>query len=269
MSLSWIEQRVMILDASAVGLFRLGADGPEELQRLILPADATHADLLSSVSELLRQNASARCRLRVLVSSHLVRFALVPWREEIASPRELLAFTQFCFEQAYGLEPLNWSYTVSPEDNGQARIAAAMPAELLAALQALSRESGYRLLEVQPYLAAVFNRFCRHVMNQTSLFVVVEPGRAGVLHAGEGQWRGVRALACADSPDALAALIAREQLLLELSDHAVQAVFVHGANPAFFEQLESGLGCPVHQLGESNQASEPVDSMRLMTQAVA
>jgi hypothetical protein len=267
-SLSWLEQRVVILGRSEVGLFRLGAHGPEEMQRVVTSADATPASVLIALSELLRQNASARCRLQVLVSSHLVRFMLVPWRDEIASPRELLAFTQFCFEQVYVQEPHSWSFSVSPEAKGRARIAAATPVELITGLQELSKENGYRLLGVRPYLAAVFNRFCRNVADQPFLFVAVEQGRVGVLRARDGQWQSVHTSACANTDSALAEFIAREQQLLELRDDAVQAVYVHGGAYIFPEQTPPEIGCALHRLGESDQEAEPVNPMLLMARAV-
>lgn len=269
MSLSWREQRVVILGRSEVGLYRLGYQGPEEVQRVATPADATPASMLIGLGELLRQDVSARCRLQVLVSSHLVRFMLVPWREEISSPRELLSFTQFCFEQVYADESHNWSFCVSPETRGRARIAAAMPAELVAGLQQLSKGTGCRLLGVQPYLAAVFNRFCRKVADEPFLFVVVEPGRVGVLRTRDGQWQSVNSFACANTDGALAELLAREQQLLDLSDDAVQAIYVHGGASTFSEQSTTDIGCSVHRLGGSDQEAELVDPMLLMARAVS
>ncbi|PCC98518.1 hypothetical protein [Halopseudomonas pelagia] len=272
MSLSSLEQRVIILGRTQVGLFRLGANGPQEIQRVVTPADATPTSVLIALAELLRQNAAARCRLQVLISSHLVRFMLVPWREEIASPRELLSFAQFCFEQVYVEEPHNWSFSVSPEAKGRSRIAAATSAELISGLQELSKETGCRLLGVQPYLATVFNRFCRNLADQSFLFIAVEQGRVGVLRARDGQWQSVHTLACADTDNALAELIAREQQLLELRDEAVQAVYVHGSAASLPKQTSAGNGCTLHRLGQEgqqvDQQAEPVDPMLLMARAV-
>lgn len=185
------------------------------------PAAAAQA-----LAELLQRPEVGAGTLSILVSSHFVRYLLVPWRAEIASPEEFAAYAQICCDQIYG-SAAGRSLRISAEKAGSPRLAAAMDTAWLEALIQTAGAGPLRLVSVQPYLAAVCKRLARQLPREHFLLVLAEPGRSCLLAASQGRWLSVRASASEDQPHAIAALIEREAQFLGLGADEVPPVFVH------------------------------------------
>lgn len=223
------DRYVAVIGANGIGLTRCRAGRHEWLGSAGFISDrATMIALATETLErLLTEHVRGRARLSVLLSSHYSRVGLIPWSEQIAAPSELLSYAQVCFDEVYGKSSEPWAFSLSPEAQGLPRVAAALPHDLLQRIRDLSKTLGLRLMSVQPYLMAAYNRFASALSKGDFLFVVAEPGRSTLMLARGGFWAGVRSVGVADSDQALSALIARESELHGVDDELPMPVYLH------------------------------------------
>ncbi|WP_151898804.1 hypothetical protein [Oceanisphaera profunda] len=230
MSLLSTERYIAILGADGVGLCRRSKDGLVWLGRVDNKEEARSSWLAATeaLTYLLEQVPSQRkSELCILVSNHFIRYCLLPWSEQIDSLRELKSYAEICFEEIYGSLGNEWHFRFSPQASGQDRLAAAMPAALIAGLQQSANDRGWRLRSIQPYLMAAFNRFANALPTQDFLFILAEPKRSTLLLAQSGHWSHVRSLSSIDSDQALGILIARETELQALDGMSAAPVYFH------------------------------------------
>ncbi|MCB1886826.1 MAG: hypothetical protein KDH20_04400 [Rhodocyclaceae bacterium] len=185
---------------------------------------------IDALAELLAGESSIRGRVQVVLSSHWVRFQVVPWNAGITTPAEFAEYARACFAQVHGEVTDGWETRVDPAAAGQGRMACAIDRELLANLAELIEGRGRRLIGVQPYLMHAFNPIASLVGRKRFLFVLVEPGRATLAAADRGAWCSVSNSPLAEGDDALAALIGRELQLI--GDGAPTEVLVHAPRVA-------------------------------------
>ncbi len=180
---------------------------------------------VDALAELLAGESSVRGRVQVVLSSHWVRFLVVPWNAGISTPVEFEHYARACFEQVHGEVVANWELRVDPAPAGQGRMACAVDRDLLGGLTELIEHSGSRLVGVQPYLMHAFNPIASLVGRRRFLFVLVEPGRATLAAADQGAWCSVSNTPMTEAAGTLPALIERELQLV--GDEAPTEVLVH------------------------------------------
>jgi len=154
-----------------------------------------------------------RCDVTVVLSNHFVRYALVPASETLAAGDEELAFARYCFAKVHGERAKGWDVRLSAADARSARVASAIDNALLAAIQGcFPREGKARLVSVQPYLMAAFNRSDARTGKHSGWLLLVEPERACLACLDAGRWTAVRNLKGAfDAPGQWAELLERER----------------------------------------------------------
>lgn len=236
MSRLWPDRHVAVLTPERALLARTRGPWHAGLEPLAeAPCAGAHRQAqLDALSTLLPGPGRARGELRIVLSSHLVRFLLVPWRPEVGSPAEHAAFAAICCEQTFGGEPDGRAIVSARERAPGARVAAALDQTLLQGLREVACASALRLTSVQPYLGAAFDALRRWLPRRDFLFLLAEPTRSCVLVARSGRWHSLRSLGCSSRPQALAELLEREAQLTGLADDGMPAVFVHapGQEPA-------------------------------------
>jgi len=262
-SLSWRDAFVAVIAPERVVLVRrprgwrqapvLQGEAPCTARTAQAAADALRS--------LLARPETGHGPLTLLVSSHFVQFLLVPWRAELGAPAELAAFATVCLEETFG-EAGGRTLRTARERAPSARIAAALDNGFLASLRAAVAASRMKLVSVQPYAAAVFNRSRRALPRRNFMFVVAEPGRSCVLLAGEGGWRSLRNAAGRTAPRELAQLVEREAQLAGLSETEMPPVFVHVPGQDTLD-LRPCLGVPPQMLAGGAGAADPLLAMAL------
>lgn len=267
MSHSWGERYIAVLGSTGVGLCRRRGGTCEWLGSVGFISDHFPAWPVATetLERLLAEQVRGRAELCVLLSGHYNRFCRVPWSDQINTREELQVYAGVCFEEVFGLSAQSWTFTLSAEAAGQPRIAAAVPDELLLRLRTLASNLSLRLVSVQPYLMAAFNRFDAQLAKDDFLFVVAEPGRSTLLLARDGRWEGVRSICSPDSDGALAALIDRECELFDADSEHPLPIYLHA--PGRFENTPSLEQETVVML--NLQVAAPVrDVLYVMSQAV-
>lgn len=132
------------------------------------------------------------CKVTVILSSHFVRYALVPWSAALAGEREEEAYVRHHFAKVHGERARAWALRWS-EGGGSARLASAIDRDLLDQIKQSFKKSGKaRLISLQPSFMAAANRWARAIPRTGAWLVLAEPERACVaLHSG-GHWRSVQ-----------------------------------------------------------------------------
>jgi len=110
---------------------------------------------------------------------------------------------------------------------------------------------------VQPYLMAAYNRCSPQLEQGDFLFVLAEPRRSVLLLAAGGAWQQVLAQGCADSDQALQALIERT---CELYGEHQPRVYLHAPGRGDVPQLAAVQLC---------QPASEADPLCAMWRAVA
>lgn len=129
----------------------------------------------------------------VVLADQFVRYALLPWNAALKSEAEWVALAQHRFSALHGAPAAEWQIKVTETAPRGARLACAVERELVSGLAEQFVAAGVRLVSVQPFLVAAFNRIRRTVGNGSCWIVVEERGRLTLALIQHGQWLAIRA----------------------------------------------------------------------------
>ncbi len=125
---------------------------------------------------------------RVVLSDLWVRYAIVPWSDELQGNAERLTHARYALADIYGDLVANWTVRLSDPVPGKAQIACAMPTALFSELSDLIEQRGLRLLSLQPQLIAAFNRWRERLPESGAWFVSIEEGSLAAARLAPGGW---------------------------------------------------------------------------------
>lgn len=174
-----------------------------------------------------------RTDVTVIVSNHFVRHALLPWNATLRSETEWLALARHRFSSVHGTGAADWAVRVAETAREGPRVAGAIDGALLAALEdRVTRPA--RLVSVQPYLMAAFNRLAALKRNGSAWFVIGEPGRLTLALIEHGAWRALRSRRMDDACRmTLPEILERESQMLGLEEPCMQ-IFLDSLVPLDF-----------------------------------
>lgn len=204
---------------------------PERAVAVPVPASSGVAwqDSLAALRAWLEQAAPAAADLRVTLADSLVRYALIPWSDEVNKPAERAALARIRFDAVYGKPCADWLIQSDLRDYRQAGIACALDPSMKAALQELAAAHGLRLTVLQPHFMEVFNRV-RHGIAKDALLVVAEAGHCVLASRKDGGWHSIRAARVEAGRADLAQVLPRELLLQGLDSDV--PVLLHASGSA-------------------------------------
>jgi len=180
---------------------------------------------LAALRDWLAQGKHAPAQVEIIVSDSFVRYALIPWSDDVQKPAELATLARIHFETLFGAPAAAWEIKADCSDYGKAGIGCALDQALMTALRELCAAHGLRLTSLQPYFMRVFNRWRRRI-GRDALFGVVESGQCVLASLKGGAWHSIRTVRLGNYLGAaLPVLIEREILLLGLVERA--AVYLH------------------------------------------
>lgn len=129
--------------------------------------------------------------VRVVLANRLLQFRILPWRDDLPGDEEYRALAQLEFAAAFGALADGWTIALSDEAPGQARIAAAVPGELLAAIRDGAAAQRVRITGIRPALAVAAG-FWASAGEALQWLVVAEPGQLCLAARDASGWRWLR-----------------------------------------------------------------------------
>jgi hypothetical protein len=177
----------------------------------------------------------------VVLSSHFVRYAIIPWNAELANAAERNAYLRHCFMLAYGEAARQWDLRLSPAGFGQPALASGISTILLDAIHLEMQQAGLPAENIYPSLMLAANETREYLgkeqAGQSLWFVSQEPGRLCLSLVEKGQWRSLKSIAAeSDISRQLQALIQRESIMAGI-DTTNWPVVIHGSGPGNAEQI--------------------------------
>lgn len=205
----------------------------EARDSLPVPAEASTPAWMPALHALRRAlpERAGSADTTVILSNQFVRYALLPWRKELKSNAEWLAFARHGFSSTYGSVASDWDIRVSPERAGHGRLASAIDCGLIPELLAVCKAAGARPVSIQPHFMSAFNRSKAFLGSGAAWFAVSEPGRLafGMLRAG--YWQVVRSRKMSAEGASFLDPIERETAL-SASEDCLRIVYLGEADPA-------------------------------------
>ena len=125
---------------------------------------------------------------RLVLCDLWVRYAIVPWSDELQGNSERLTHARYALADTYGDLVANWTVRLSDPVPGRAQIACAMPTALFTELSDLIEHRGLRLLSLQPQLIAAFNRWRERLPESGAWLVSIEEGSLAAARLAPGGW---------------------------------------------------------------------------------
>lgn len=156
------------------------------------PDSAPWHGALQALATALAAPIGRPARVRVILSSRLVRYVRVPWSDALGDAEEEAAFARHCFERVYGDAVAQWDLRVSDARDGVPRLASAVDAALPVALREVFAAAGVRLDSIQPSLMAVYNDYRRRLLGRHAWLALLEPGCLCLALLHQGRWARIR-----------------------------------------------------------------------------
>ena len=228
MSHSLREELRVVLSLEQLLLVRIGREFTRRgLTRRVLEkravacADAGAGDFpwseaIKTLEAELSQLADSTAFATVILSSHFMHYALVPWSGALRDEEEETAFARHFFRQLYGSVADSWELRLSPDRPGAAQLASAVDSKLTETVRTLFAGTGIKLRSIQPSLMVAYNSCRNRLQKSSAWFVLFETGSLCIALLQQGRWGSVRRLRIDGGwRDALPLLLEREAYLID------------------------------------------------------
>ena len=133
------------------------------------------------------------CKVTVVLSNQLVRYAIVPWSDALSGAAEEEGYLRHHFAKIHGERAKTWTVRASEDSDGAPRLASAIDSALLEELHKTFPKGGAaKLVSVQPELMEAINRWRNAIPKDGAWLVLAEQERACLAMHREGGWRSVQ-----------------------------------------------------------------------------
>jgi hypothetical protein len=161
----------------------------------------------------------------LVIADQFVRYVLLPWNAALKSDEQWMAFARHRLAAIHGAAAAGWEVKLTETAPMGPRLACAVDGELIAELAAKFTAAGARLVSVQPFLVAAFNRIRMQVGNGSCWLVVEEPGRLTLAFIQRGVWVAIRSRRTDERWRLmLPEIIERESAFLALSEPCTRVI---------------------------------------------
>lgn len=161
----------------------------------------------------------------VVLADQFVRYTLLPWNETLKSAEQWNALASHRFTTLHGPKAGEWQINVAETAPMGPRLACAVDRALIEGLAQTFVKANVRLVSVQPFLVAAFNRIRKSVGNGSCWIVVEEPGRLTLALIQRGQWLAIRTRRADKSwREVLPEMLERESAFLGLSSPVTRVI---------------------------------------------
>lgn len=255
---SWRNQlRVVLCPDKAIilGLGK-GLRRKVEIQAILscipMPDAPAWQPALSAFEQWLGANDTGKAEVTVVLSNHFVRYALMPFSEDVTSRAEEQTLAQILFESIYGDWAKQWQFQIGEGGYGEARLVAGVDSMLLNRIGDVMAAHSLRLRGVAPYLVSAFNRFHERIQEDSGLFAVAEPGQLAVIAFRSGQISGVRRVPLNGGLEELLPNLLQREMLTSGLDMETVPVYLHIAGQVDIN-LPTVAGMYVHLLQQMDK----------------
>jgi hypothetical protein len=132
--------------------------------------------------------------VRVVLSDHWVRYAMVPHSDALSGDDERMAHARHVLTGIYGEVVAQWSVTLSDSRPGRPLLACAVPAALVDDLGLLLARHRLPLKSLQPQLVAAYNHWRGSLPDGGAWFVTLEQGTLAAARLVPGAWDRVHSV---------------------------------------------------------------------------
>jgi hypothetical protein len=131
-------------------------------------------------------------RMEIVLSGHFVRYALVPWAEQLVGRQERQAYLRHCFVTAYGETARDWDLRMCAPQPHENALGSGVEPALLEGLHQVLGEFDCVARAIHPTLMLAANRSRRKIPRGDCWLIAGEPDRVCLAHIARGVWRSVR-----------------------------------------------------------------------------
>mgnify|MGYP001156517461 CR=1 FL=1 len=169
MSLSWLDRLTLRVGPHTVALERKPWRGQAERYSTAVPpatvGQAAWQAALDAASALLTRHAPARSSLRIIVANPFVRYALLPWSEDILGNKARLTLANALLRNSLGEQAAQFEIALDRPAFGMNGLAAGIHRGLLEGLRMVAKAGRLRLGSIQPRLIHDLET-CRASLNE-------------------------------------------------------------------------------------------------------
>lgn len=184
MSLSWLRKKPLRI---GLGAKRIMVSGGKAVE---LQTGDDWRGAVAALPEMLKAHKGVEAS--VVLADQFARYALLPHNEAVKTPAQWLALARHRFSALHGTVAGEWDVKVTQTAPLGSRLACAVDRELIEQLLTTFVRSSVKLISVQPFLVAAFNRIRQTVGNGSCWIVVEEPGRLTLALLQRGAWVAIR-----------------------------------------------------------------------------
>lgn len=184
MSLSWLRKKPLRIGLGAKRIMLSGA------RALELESGDDWRGAVAALPELLKAHQGVEAS--VVLADQFARYALLPHNDAVKTAAQWLALARHRFGALHGAIAAEWEVKVTQTAPLGARMACAVDRELIEQLAGVFVAASVKLISVQPFLVAAFNRIRQTVGNGSCWIVVEEPGRLTLALLQRGAWVAIR-----------------------------------------------------------------------------
>jgi len=130
--------------------------------------------------------------ISLVIADQFARYVLLPWNAALKTAEQWMALARHRLAAIHGAAAAGWEVKLTETAPSGPRLACAVDRELIEALAEKCAAAQVRLVSVQPFLVAGFNRIRAHVGNGSCWLVVEEPGRLTLAFIQRGVWVAIR-----------------------------------------------------------------------------
>jgi hypothetical protein len=161
----------------------------------------------------------------LVLADQFVRYALLAWNAALKTDEQWLALARHRLAAVHGAAAAEWDLKLTETAPTGPRLACAVDRALLGELAATFTAANARLVSVQPFLVAAFNRIRSTIGSGSCWLVIEEPGRLTLAFIQHGVWLAVRSRRADNGwRAALPELIERESAFLALSEPCTRVI---------------------------------------------
>lgn len=128
-------------------------------------------------------------RVRFILSSQFVRYAVLPWQAGILSGQDWQALGEHHLRKLFGGIAEAWEVRVALQGYGESVVICAIDRTLLSRLQEIATRFRWAVQGIEPALMAVFNCHRREMPATDYWLLLAEPQRLLMAEITDGKWQ--------------------------------------------------------------------------------